>query len=169
MAEIKVVKGDITTLNTDAIVNAANESLLAGAGVCGAIHAAAGPELQDACREIGYCATGDAKITSGFKLPAKWVIHAVGPNWYGGFYSEARNLASCYTRSLELADEHQLESIAFPCISAGIFGYPLEEASRIAVDSVRAFLAKQPSSLSEVIFCTFTQEQYDLYTRLLAH
>ena len=168
MAEIKVLKGDITTLRTDAIVNAANESLLAGGGVCGAIHAAAGPELQEACRKIGYCATGDATITPGFKLPAKWVIHAVGPNWYGGFYSEARNLGACYTRSLELASEHQLVSIAFPCISAGIFGYPLEEASRIAMDSVRGFLANQPNSLSEVIFCTFTQEQYDLYTRLLA-
>ncbi len=168
MAEIKVIKGDITTLGTDAIVNAANESLLAGGGVCGAIHAAAGPELQDACRQIGYCATGDATITPGFKLPAKWVIHAVGPNWYGGFYSEARNLGACYTHSLELAAEQQLESIAFPCISAGIFGYPLEEASKIAVDSVRSFLANQPGSLREVVFCTYTQEQFELYTRLLA-
>lgn len=167
MAELKIVLGDITTLKVDAIVNAANDTLLGGSGVDGAIHKAAGPELLEACRPLDGCLTGDAKITPGFKLPARWVIHAVGPKWFGGFYYEAKNLASCYIRSLELASEKGLASIAFPCISTGVFNYPLEEASQVAVAAVREFLAKQPTSLKEVIFCCFTQEQESIYKRLL--
>lgn len=167
MAELKIVLGDITTLHVDAIVNAANDTLLGGSGVDGAIHKAAGPELLEACRPLDGCLTGDAKITPGFKLPARWVIHAVGPRWFGGFYYEAKNLASCYTRSLELANEKGLTSIAFPCISTGVFNYPLEEASQVAVSAVREFLAKQSTSVKEVIFCCYTSEQETVYKRLL--
>src|SRR5579884_3027433 len=136
---IEAVQGDITLQAVDAIVNAANSSLAGGGGVDGAIHRAAGrAELQAACRAIGGCATGDAKATPGFGLPARWIIHAVGPRWRGGAKGEAELLASCYRRSLEVADELGAKSVAFPAISTGIYGYPPEEAARIAVETVRS-------------------------------
>src|ERR1700761_727340 len=137
MAELKVTRGDITRLNVDAIVNAANSSLLGGGGVDGAIHRAAGPELLAACRKLNGCATGDAKATPGFRLPAKWVFHAVGPVWNGGHRGEAEKLAGCYRRCMELAREHGVKTIAFPAISTGIYRYPKGPAAEIAVATCR--------------------------------
>lgn len=138
---IRIVRGDITTLPVDAIVNAANEQLTPGGGVCGAIHAAAGPALAQACREVASCPTGEARLTPGFGLPARAVIHAVGPIWSGGGDGEPAALAAAYTSSLALAERHDLASIAFPAISTGIYGYPLPDACRVAVRAVRAWLA----------------------------
>lgn len=148
---IEVIEGDITQLRVDAIVNAANEQLARGGGVCGAIHAAAGAALEKECRSLGGCPTGGAKMTKGYNLPAQWVIHAVGPVWRGGGAGEAQLLAQCYRHSLELAAQHGIESIAFPAISTGIFGYPLAPATEIALSEVTTFLEKD-TSLKKVIF-----------------
>src|SRR4051794_138879 len=161
------LEGDITALDVDAVVNAANSSLLGGGGVDGAIHRAAGPELVAACRRLGGCPTGDAKITPGFGLPARHVIHTVGPVWSGGDRGEAELLASCYRRSLELAAEHGLGSIAFPAISTGIYGYPPSEAAEVATAEVERFLS-QDERLREVIFCCFSQPSAELHRAALA-
>jgi O-acetyl-ADP-ribose deacetylase (regulator of RNase III) len=166
MASIEVVEGDITELDVDAIVNAANSSLLGGGGVDGAIHRRAGPGLLEECRRLGGCATGEAKITNGHRLKARYVIHAVGPVWRGGSSGEAELLAGCYRRALELAEAHGISSIAFPAISTGIYGYPKEEAARVALTSVRETLTKA-ASVQRVIFCCFDRETADIYRSLL--
>lgn len=167
MAALQAIKADITTLAVDAIVNAANSSLLGGGGVDGAIHRAAGPALLEECRSLGGCPTGEAKITRGYKLPARHVIHAVGPVWHGGHRGEAELLASCYRRSLEIARENSLRSIAFPSISTGVYGYPFEDAAVIAVRTVHEFLDSDPSSLDEVIFCCFSDRDLEVYCGML--
>ena len=153
---------DITTLAVDAIVNAANEQLAPGGGVCGAIHRAAGPELARACAELGPCPTGDARITPGFRLPAKFVIHAVGPVWQGGSAGEAELLAGAYRASLTLARDHSLRSIAFPAISTGIFGYPLERATDVAVGTVESEI-RAGMAIEEVVFACFSPEVLAAY------
>jgi O-acetyl-ADP-ribose deacetylase len=164
---IEIVEGDITRLDLDAIVNAANERLAPGGGVCGAIHRAAGPDLAEACRRIGHCPTGEARLTPGFRLKARHVIHAVGPVWQGGNRAEDRLLAGCYAHSLALAAEHGIRSLAFPAISTGIYGFPLEPATRIAIATVRDRLARHPT-IERVVFCCFGAEMAALYRRLLA-
>jgi O-acetyl-ADP-ribose deacetylase (regulator of RNase III) len=164
---LEIFSGDITTLDVDAIVNAANEALAPGGGVCGAIHRAAGPQLAAACARIGPCPTGKARLTEGYELPARYVIHAVGPVWHGGGQGEAEKLAGCYRSAIQLAAEHGMASIAFPAISTGIFGYPLEEATRIAVATVRAAVTDAPS-LERVVFCTFGDDVTAAYARALA-
>lgn len=154
MTHLEVVSGDITKLAVDAIVNAANSSLLGGGGVDGAIHRAAGPDLVAACRLLGGCATGDAKITPGFRLPAKYVIHAVGPVWRGGESGEPELLASCYRRSLELAMENNVRTIAFPAISCGVYGYPIDAAADIAIGETRRVLA-DGDDIDRVLFVAF--------------
>ena len=153
---------DITTLEVDAIVNAANEALAPGGGVCGAIHRAAGPELARACAALGACPTGEARITPGFRLPARWVIHAVGPRWQGGKRGEAELLAGAYRHALRLAAERGLRSIAFPAISTGIYGYPLAEATAVAVRTVREALASSPT-IETVVFACFSNEVLSTY------
>ena len=163
---IEVVEGDITTLRVDAIVNAANESLLGGGGVDGAIHRAAGPGLYDACADLGGCATGDAKVTGGFRLPAKWIIHTVGPVWHGGRREEAKLLASCYRRAMEEVTRIGAKSVAFPAISCGVYGYPLDEATVIAVREVRAYLAAH-DEIGKVSFVAFGGGVRRAYERAL--
>jgi len=162
VGRIRIVRGDITKLSVDAIVNAANEALRPGGGVDGAIRRAAGPELNEACRKLGGCPTGQARITPGFRLPAKYVIHTVGPIYQGGSRHEAELLRSCYINSLRLAEEHQVRSIAFPCISTGVYGYPKPEACTIAVEATLDWLGEHALP-EEVIFCCFEEEDYRLY------
>jgi O-acetyl-ADP-ribose deacetylase (regulator of RNase III) len=161
---IEAVRGDITVESVDAIVNAANGALRRGGGVCGAIFAAAGPELDDACAAIGSCATGDAVITPGFRLRARWVVHTVGPVWHGGGRGEAAQLASCYRRSIEVARDSGAASIAFPAISTGIFGYPPRDAAEIAVATVR----KHGTALDAVRLVAFDEATFNTYRELLA-
>ncbi len=164
-ALINPMIGDITEQPVDAIVNAANESLLGGGGVDGAIHRAAGPELLSACRVMGGCPTGEARITGGYRLEAKYVIHTVGPVWHGGQAGEERLLTACYRNSLELAEQHHVQSIAFPAISTGVYDYPLEPATRIAVAAIRAFAFQH---VREVVLVCFDAATYAVYEAVLA-
>lgn len=163
---MRAIEADITRLKVDVIVNAANESLLGGGGVDGAIHRAAGPELLQACRGLGGCPTGEARITAGYRLPARFVIHTVGPVWHGGSRGEEALLASCYRNSLELAAARGLCSIAFPAISTGVYGYPKEAAARVAVRTVRETLARLGAPM-EVTFCCFLDADRAIYERVL--
>lgn len=163
----EAVQGDITTFKVDAIVNAANTSLLGGGGVDGAIHRAAGPQLLEACRALHGCPTGDAKITPGFNLPAKWVIHTVGPVWQGGAHGEDERLASCYRRSMELATQNHCRTIAFPAISTGVYGFPPYRASEIATREVYAYLTQHPLP-EKVIFVCFDARTLKLYQTAMA-
>jgi O-acetyl-ADP-ribose deacetylase (regulator of RNase III) len=167
MPTIEIIQDDITTLEVDAIVNAANSALLGGGGVDGAIHRAAGPELLAECRTLGGCPTGEARLTGGYLLPARFVIHTVGPVWHGGSHDEDRLLAACYRNSLALAAAHQIHSIAFPSISTGVYRFPIERACRIAIEEVRTFLAAHPLP-ERVIFCCFSAADRNIYEQTYA-
>ena len=164
--QLEVIQADITRLDVDAVVNAANTSLLGGGGVDGAIHRAAGKELLRACEKLGGCVTGDAKVTHGFRLPAKWIFHAVGPVWGGGSRHEPEKLASCYRRCMELAAEHAVHSIAFPAISTGVYRFPKQMAAEIAVRTVRETPPGSP--VQRVLFCCFDSSTAEIYRDLLA-
>jgi O-acetyl-ADP-ribose deacetylase (regulator of RNase III) len=166
MAILEVLQADITTLNVDAIVNAANSTLLGGGGVDGAIHRAAGPALLEECRTLHGCKTGEAKITKGYNLPAKYVIHTVGPVWRGGTNHEAEKLANCYRNSLMIADKYLIKSIAFPSISTGVYGYPFRSAAKIAIQTVKSQLPHHPQ-IEKVIFCCFSLNDFQIYNELL--
>jgi O-acetyl-ADP-ribose deacetylase (regulator of RNase III) len=163
---IEILRSDITKLDVDAIVNAANTTLLGGGGVDGAIHRAAGPELLAECRTLGSCQPGEAKLTQGYRLPARFVVHTVGPVWTDGKRGEPHTLASCYRNSLRLAVENRIKTIAFPAISCGAYGYPIGEAARIAVETTREFLATD-AKIDKVIFVIWTKDIYEAYRRLL--
>ena len=164
--QIEIVEGDITKQPVDAIVNAANTTLLGGGGVDGAIHRAAGPELLAECRTLGGCATGQAKITKGYRLAAKWVIHTVGPVWHGGEHAEDDLLASCYRSSLALAEQRRLRTIAFPCISTGVYGFPMDRAARIAIREISALLQKS-ESVEKVLIVCFGAQAHAIHSQAL--
>jgi len=157
MTRIEIIVADITTLDVDTIVNAANSALAPGGGVCGAIHRAAGPDLADECAKIGPCPTGEARITAGYRLPAKHVIHAVGPVWHGGDEGEDTDLADCYRNSLALARKHGLKSVAFPAISTGIYGFPANRAARVAIEAIRGAITAAPDAFDRVVLCCFDE------------
>ena len=165
-SRIEILRGDITKLEVDAIVNAANTTLLGGGGVDGAIHRAAGPELLAECRMLGGCRPGEAKVTRGYCLPARFVIHTVGPVWHGGQHNEARTLADCYRNSLQLAVENEIKTIAFPAISCGAYGYPIEKAAQIAFKTTCDFLSTN-DEIHKVIFVVWDEDVYEAYQRLL--
>lgn len=167
LRRLRAIHADITTLHVDAIVNAANETLLGGGGVDGAIHRAAGPDLLEECRTLGGCRTGDAKITKGYRLPARFVIHAVGPMWRGGSRGEAELLASCYRRSLALARDNGIRTIAFPSIATGVYGYPIELAAAIAVATVSESI-RTDAEIEQVLFCCFSASDLAVYERILS-
>jgi len=166
MTTLRAIQGDITKLSVDAIVNAANTSLLGGGGVDGAIHRAAGRELLEECRALRGCKTGEAKITAGYRLPAKFVIHTAGPVWDGGAYKEEALLSDCYLNSLKIAADKNLATIAFPAISTGVYGYPIHKATEVAIRTAREFIA-QPTSLTEIIFCCFSASDLKVYEEIL--
>lgn len=163
---IRIITGDITELNVDAIVNAANNSLLGGGGVDGAIHRAAGKELLEECRTLGGCRTGESKMTQAYRLPCKNIIHTVGPVWHGGGHNEAQLLASCYDTALRLAESHHLRSIAFPCISTGAYGYPKAKAAQIALDTICRHIERKEYN-GDVIICCFKRDNADIYENIL--
>ena len=166
MTKLRALQANIVTLSVDAIVNAANSSLLGGGGVDGAIHRAAGSELLEECRKLGGCKVGEAKLTKGYQLPARFIIHTVGPVWRGGKNGEPELLASCYRGSLAIAEKHEMKSIAFPSISTGVYGYPIELAARVAVETV-CDVVRKSSMIEEIIFCCFSQSDLDVYKSLL--